>query len=272
MKPINDLSRALKRKVHSIMAPGNNVPRIFYCHVPKCAGSAVAESIRKRMFYNYKSATFEIDLEASKNASQVSSLEMMKVREIVLAYNLSMPKYYFGAGHVYCRPDLVDFYIKKWNFVTLLRNPVDRWISEYVYNTFKNEDWAKNTLPIEDYIESEKGKNSGGSFIRYFSSMPDDYAGSTDVFVDEAVANLGRFSVIGTIENIDGWCESFNARFGKHIAIPRGNASPNTEAADRIRSSDALVRKIAMLCEPDIHIYQRIVEQTTEKVVRVSRR
>lgn len=264
MKSIKSLAIALMyRGVQlSLKDPSGKVPKVFYCHVPKCAGSSISRAIRQQLFAGFKGATFSIDLRGSYKSSQVSSMDMMGVREILLAYNLSIAQNYFGSGHVHCRPNLVESYMNEWDFVTILRNPIDRWISEYVYSTYKDSDWYKNTLHIDDYLESERGKVTGIEFIRYFSSMPNNYVGNVEEFVDEAVANLERFSVIGTVENLERWRESFKTCFHKDLSIPRVNTSPNSGVADKIRSNDSVMKKIEELCKPDLHVYQRIVEMT----------
>lgn len=253
---------ALKEKVRKNWEGlSSRYPKVFFCHVPKCAGTSVSEMIRRRIFPYRIVRTFNIKLQASQRASQASSLDMMSVREIILSYNLSIPQNHYGRGHVYCRPKLVESFMNDWDFITILRNPIDRWISLYVYNTYKSGVWGKNTLPIDDYVLSKQGKMVGMTFVRYFSNMPSNYMGNLDEFVDEAVENLGRFSLVGTVESIEEWCRSFKTYFGKEISIPKKNISPNKEAVDRIRSNDSLMRKIEVLCEPDIRVYQRIVEQ-----------
>jgi len=263
MKTIRNLVEVLTKKASSSSEDlGANIPKVFFCHVPKCAGSALSGMIQRQIYADRRVATFSINLEASQKASQVCSMPMARVREIVLAYNLSVPHNYFGTGHVYCRPNLVESHRTEWDFVTILRNPIDRWISEYVYNTYKNLNWARNTLTIDDYLSSAKGNLTGVSFLKYFSSIPGDYAGNVDEFVDEAVANLAQFSVVGTVENLENWCQTFKARFGKDASIPRTNTSPNIEASERIRSDESLMRRIEVLCEPDLCIYQRMVDLT----------
>jgi hypothetical protein len=264
MKFIKNLAVAIMHRgiQLSLKDPSSIIPKVFYCHVPKCAGSSISRAIRQQLFVGFKGATFKIDLRASHKSSQLSSMDAMRVREILLAYNLSNAQNYFGSGHVYCRPNVVEYYMNEWDFVTILRNPIDRWISEYVYSTYKDSDWQKNILPIDDYLASERGKVTGIEFIRYFSSMPNDYVGNVEEFIDEAVENLRRFSVIGTIEDIERWRESFNKRFNTDLSIPRINTSPRVGVADRIRSDDSIMKKIEELCEPDLRVYQRIVEMT----------
>lgn len=253
------VKRKFRRRLNQM---SGDAPRIFFCHVPKCAGVAITAQIWQSVFDGHNVSTFNIDLNGSLLASQLFSMDRMKARELILAYNLAIPQNHFGTGHVRCRPDLVENFMGQWNFITILRNPVDRWISEYVYNTYKKSDWAKNTLPMEEYVESERGRVTAISFVRYFSSMPENYAGSLEEFVDEAITNLGRFSVIGTVENLDHWCEKFRERYKKTITIPPRNTSPNVEVAERIRSNSSIMAKIQKLCEPDTHIYRKIAEQT----------
>jgi hypothetical protein len=266
MRIINKIVGSLKKKVHSCLDNRNlRLPKVFYCHVPKCAGMAISEIIRRRIFSYHLVGTFGINLPASQRASQVMSLDMMSSRELILSYHLSIPRNHFGSGHVFCRPKLVDSFLYEWDFVTILRNPINRWISEFVYNTHKISDWAKNTKPIDDYLLSKTGQIAGTIYIRYFSSMPRNYIGNYDKFIDEAVENLGRFSVVGTLEKLDEWRQSFKAHFGKNISISRENVSPNVDAVKEIRSNDSLMRKIELICEPDLRVYQRVVESFTVK-------
>jgi len=263
MKKPKSLVSLLKDKISESSEDSNfNIPKIFYCHVPKCAGTSILQVLRKELFSNYKVSTFDINSRASERASRLFKLQIMKFREMILSYNLSIPQNYFGSGFVYCRPKLVKSFMKEWAFITMLRNPIDRWISEYVFNTYKkNSDWSKNTLPINDYIQSETGKISAISYIRYFSSMPSTYEGDFNEFIDDAVANLGRFKLVGSVDMLEKWCQSFKLSFGKEIVIPRENISPNIEAAEEIRSNDSLMQQIELLCEADLSIYHRALEQ-----------
>ena len=266
MRSIEIIAGKVRRKFRRrLNQMSGDAPRIFFCHVPKCAGVAITAQIWQSVFDGHNVSTFNVDLNGSLRASKLFSMDRMKVRELILAYNLAIPQNHFGTGHVSCRPDLVENFMDEWNFITILRNPVDRWISEYVYNTYKKSDWAKNTLSIEEYVESERGRITAISFVRYFSSMPENYAENLDEFVDEAIMNLGRFSVLGTVENLDRWCEKFRERYKKTISIPPKNISPNVEVAAKIRSNPSLMKKIQRLCEPDTRIYQIITEQTAHQ-------
>ena len=173
-------------------------PRIHFCHVPKCAGIAVASSIWNKVYPDGVVDRFTIELKASQSAAQALGVTMMRAREIILAYHLANPQYFFGTAHSYCSPNLVDEFVTDWNFVTMLRNPIERWISEYVYLTYKADDsWARNRMSLEEYLDSETAVFTGNSFLRYFSTFPDSTSGVTPRHVDEALETLSKFRVVG---------------------------------------------------------------------------
>lgn len=261
MDPIRKLTSAFKREIlHRNTDPATRLPRIFYCHVPKCAGAGLSAQIRERLYADFRVGMFNIDLEASRESASLMGRDMMRLRQDILAYNLARDDNFFGTGHVYCPPRIVNHFRPRWHFVTLLRHPVDRWISEYVYNTYKPLDWAKNTLPLEQYLTTAKGRDTGISFLKYFSSVPDQHRGDFAPFIEEAAANLARFSLVGTVEHLGAWRRAFEERFGVSIQLPRTNTSPNREVARRMRADTSLMTRIERLCEPDLLLYQRMAD------------
>jgi len=261
MKILKTLVNRLKQKIYpKLKNPKGEIPKIFFCHVPKCAGTSISTEIQKKIYSKYNIGTFRIVPEASFNSATLLSIDMMKVRKIILAYNLSDPYNYFGTGHVYCTPNILNSFSNEWNFITILRNPIDRWISEYVYNTYKTDKWAKNTLPLNDYLNSKTGKLTGISYVKYFSSIPDNYNGKMDEFIEEAIENLNHFYIIGILEKLDKFTKTFKLKFNSEIVLPKINPSPNTQIFAKIKSNEILLEKINNLCKADMEIYQKIVK------------
>ena len=239
---------------------GVAIPKIFFCHVPKCAGSSIVSAVWNQVYSGYSVAKFEIEQEPSKKSARVLDTSMMRARETILAYNLSMNRNYFGRGHCYCRPKLVREFGAEWDFVTILRNPVDRWISEYIYNTFKASSWARNDLQLSEYLESKKGYATGRYLIRYFSNYSNDHRTNPYDYVDEALENLSHFSVVGTLESLDIWEARMNQRYGVTLDIPKMNVSPRSQEAEKIKSNAKLMEKIQELCKYDMEIYRKYLE------------
>jgi len=199
---------------------------------------------------------------ASQKAAQVSGLEMSKVREAVLGYQLATDSYCFGTGHVYCRPSLVKAFNSRWHFVTMLRHPVKRWVSEYVFNTFKQSSWGKNCLGIDEFIHSPQARELGTSFLRYFSEYSDGLESENPIYINEAVNNLfSNFSVVGILEMPELWLELVEHKFGVRLLMPKRNKSPNSDVAAALLRDDSLVKTISELCKEDLRIYEIVMER-----------
>ena len=247
--------------------------RVCYPHVPKCAGMSVARGISRQAFSMLERRlfpTFSVDPRASFRAAEATSGRMMEVREEILAYALALGQCRFVTGHVPCRPGLVEEFRGEWHFVTVLRDPVERWISEYVYNTEKNSDWARNDLFLEDYLGSHRARVTTTSFLRYFSNIPDDLPDDPGAFVEQAVENLSRFAVVGCVEDMNGFKRAFRDRFGVTLSIPRRNVTPDRSMKDRIRENGAVMERIRELCAGDSEIYRRALADTGGNVGTVA--
>ena len=241
-----------------------DVHKICFCHVPKCAGTAVNKALSIQSFKLHERLllpNFGINLVASERASRLSFRSMMELREDILAYALSMPKYKYVSAHVACRPSIVKEFCDTWHFVTVLRNPVDRWISEYIYNTYGPQSWARNTLPIEEYVDSETGKDRGMKYLLYFSNIPTGFEGNIQPYINEAVDNLAQFSVVGISEDMTTFSKTFEDRFGRKIKVSQINSSPRSAMKQNIKDDKVLMDKIEKLCEADQIIYRRIAER-----------
>jgi hypothetical protein len=238
----------------------SRLTRICYPHVPKCAGMAVVRSIEAQSFTRLERRLFPIfsvDIRASLRAAEATSSTMMAVREEVLAYALARGRYRFATGHVASRPRMVDEFQRDWNFVTVLRDPVERWISEYVYNTGKASEWARIELPIDEYLRSPTARLSATSFLRYFSHIPEDFDGDPSGYIREATENLSRFAVVGRSEDLEEFTLAFRRRFGHTLRIPRANTSPDRTMKERIRSDAGVMERIRELCAADAEVYRR---------------
>lgn len=242
----------------------SHLQRVFYCHVPKCAGSSIASGIYDSLYRNHTVGRFGIDLEASQTGANCLELDMMKVREIVLSYELSIPANYFGAGHCYCRPQLVESFLHDWDFLTVLRNPVERWVSEFVYNTYKDLEWAKNKLSLEDYLCSPVGQETARKFLYYFSDYSGEIAQDTRRLVKQSIDNLSNFSVVGSLSHIEEWEEALFKKFQINKKTKSVNKSPQNELKNKILDSKELTGEIQRLCADDILIYEGFFDSVAD--------
>jgi hypothetical protein len=64
----------------------------------------------------------------------------------------------------------------RYAFVSILRNPVDRWLSEYTFNKFKESGRGKHTAQcdINTYLDSDYGKAQGGQYGLWLGGLRKD--------------------------------------------------------------------------------------------------
>lgn len=255
------MQEILKRHTEKYLS---RFPRIYFCHVPKCAGVSLSDAIFEAIYPSiFKATRFAgyIDLKASRQCETLLGTDMMTAREIQLTTQLSNPHQRFTTGHCIARPEVVSHFCNDWHFLTILRQPTERFISEYVYNRFKQSDWQKSELAIEQYLESDRAYSSATTYARYFSG----FSRSNEIFdhaeetVRRAVANLRHFSVCGTLEHIDAWQTAFKQRFSTRIRVKSKNMTPDREASLAIINNPGVMTRITELSRVDQAIYDQVV-------------
>lgn len=238
-------------------------PRIFFCHVPKCAGVSLSNAIYRAVYPAYLKATRytgHISLPGSRHCESLLGIDMMTAREAQLIFQLSTPSQLFTTGHCVARPEVVSEFYKDWHFLTVLRNPVDRFISEYVYNRFKTSEWQKDDREIETYLDSDTALHSALTYARYFSGIQNvsELLADPEEAVARSVANLRRFSVIGTLDKMTKWEADFNQRFNSTLRMGNKNASPNQGASALITGNKEFMERIATISHIDMAIYEQV--------------
>lgn len=235
-------------------------PKIAFTHVPKCGGVSVYEAVYNAIYPAFlKTTPFTkaIDLRGSKKAEDLIGLDMMIARQASLVAFLNNEKSTFVTGHCYAHPNVVAEFSKDWSFITVLRNPAERFISEYIYNTHKKSDWHVNDSDINEYVDSYKAMRSGIGLCRYFSGMSiDDINQTSSKELNKIIqSNLDNFAVVGKLEDMSDFGEQFVQKFGKNLKLKKSNVSPQSDMADTIKSDAALMAKITELCEKDLLVY-----------------
>ncbi|GAC23194.1 hypothetical protein GMES_0894 [Paraglaciecola mesophila KMM 241] len=175
----------------------------------------------------------------------------------MLVNYLTNPFKRFITGHCVASPSVVREYHHEWNFITVLRNPVDRFISEYIYNKFKKSEWAKVDLSIEVYLKSSVAHAKGVTIANYFSGLSVKELDNTkeSTIVDLVLDNLNHFKSVGFVDDMANWSTSLSEKLGEKISFSNKNTSPNSSAFLAIKNDPALLDKIKELCALDLKIY-----------------
>lgn len=214
--------------------------KVVFAHVPKCGGTSADVALTKR-FYPWFRPRVDYDairraglLIAQRALTDSGIRDDMELVEYLLAYQLYSGLRYVG-GHFPVSARLLNEFSPDYAFVTLLRDPVERWKSNYLYNKRLPHADA-TTRPRRDYpgsIEDEFGEviSSGMGFLMGSLSCamlagkyPDSREQARELGA-AAQANLGRFAVVGTLDRIDRFEADVSTLVGRRIAIGNDNVT-----------------------------------------------
>ena len=233
--------------------------KIAFMRIPKCATTSVHYSIARayRSVWAYDGSGIQLVHHGACNrAADARGESTWEMRRAALAYHLSHPDSQYVYGHFEINRQILDAYADQFNFVTLLRNPVDRWISHYLYNKHLPRDRYDIDVSMEEFLETERGRGIGQMYTAYLTGTgaltPDER--ETDEIRRLARENLEEFELVGIVERMDQFREEFEERFGIDIEVHRRNKSPAPEGAKDVGAE--LRAKIREVCALDVELFE----------------
>jgi hypothetical protein len=225
---------------------------LVFEHVPKCGGSTLGSILVSR--YG-EDKTFECRNNSGEQWENFKKMNKIEVNK----YNLIQ-------GHK--AVDLLKFIHRPTTLITLIRNPVDRFISEYFHKKRQGElDGSKTYANINDFIDSEEGYWGCNKLIHRFGSNlhSNKYSGDDEAKI--AFGNLESMAWVGITERFDesvlllwktlGW--SGYPWYAKKNVAPSGRDSVGIDA----------VREIERRCKIDIEIYEMVLNLNINRTDRV---
>jgi hypothetical protein len=155
--------------------------RIFFIHIPKCGGVSIRQAITaKYLSIDPRDDCGIVNLNAPVSRQVIETTEginypydsdddypILDFREKLLLYFMAQLSSKFISGHfLFSDYSYIKFGVK-FNYITVLRHPVKRWISSYFFNHFKSESHMKVYEDIETHLESYFGISQGFELVKF---------------------------------------------------------------------------------------------------------
>ena len=241
------------------MAPS----RIVFHHIPKCGGSSLTLGLAMAYFplrllmKGKEGFPGTLNVAALELVRDLHACDRAELERQLLLYQMAKDNSPFIFGHYPFSRLAYDQFCDRWAFVTLLRDPAERWYSEYFYNRYKGQGVGKTELGLEAYLESRAGRSAARSFVNFLIEAEDPSARASPEEAKQALESLECFDVVGRLEDLPGFGASMQRRFGRKPFMPHVNRSPaDGPRGQRPDPLSEVHRKLLDLLAADIEIYR----------------
>lgn len=250
--------RTYRGRIKRMLLNSNLKHRCCYVHVPKSGGTSLIESLIATVPMNQQVGTIEsigtrraVSLfKANTNSpdlfheDQSNAAELFEFHEQLLIYFMSR-RMALVHGHFLFSELAYRHFHDEYKFVSFLRYPVHRLISN-----FRNRRYYK--MNFDEYLESDVARRHALVNLRYFSGRAEIPRGEEEKHMDRAREVMGRFSVLGFLDDMPGFERRFAEVFGERLRIYHYNKSKRPP----LNLSREQIGKIEALCQPDIELHE----------------
>jgi hypothetical protein len=258
-------------RLKDLLDPPLQRHRIFFFHIAKCGGTSIAQAIEtayKPWRSGRSQAVFRLNEEAARFADVNSVGTGNDVRRDLLNYALSLPTVRCVIGHFHFSNAAFEKYRDHWQFVTVLRNPIERWLSHYSYNLNSASKFAIRTS-LEEFIETEQAASFGRAFVDEVTDDVNKVNLGLNARLEIAIRRFSGFALVGSVDDTAGFAKRFEERFDHQLSIKRLNVTPVEKRVDMQTLSADVRRRICKLCEPDICLYETVLGSKIEPCLAV---
>ncbi len=199
---------------------------LVYIHVPKCGGSSFGAALRLR--YLFSQASITLDGTDFPTRQHQLEAEILKGTKLITGHVPYAPNLHNGPGTGYA-------------FITLLRHPVERFVSHYNYLQRHHPD-PNRPKTLEAFLDVPDAARIASQYLIYFS-------GGTSC-VDSAITNLSRFQLVGDLTQSKTFARELCFLTGTPLLRLHRNRAP-----ERTMVPAYLAERISKLCAADLRIY-----------------
>lgn len=250
--------------------------KLVFVHIPKCCGRTFIEAIKaqcefQNIGYYYGSAaskaTWDIHWQADRMTHRK---ELLRNEQFLVQYFLRR-QCDFVYGHIPFSPLAHDHYRGIYNWITILRDPVDRFISNVIYvslvmgkggiSAVENGDRDPRDLIYRILSDEEHCKLIAQSMTIQLGGLSYDLRIDIDSALETAKTSLGNFDIVGFQDDIPSFVSRFENKFQTKLEMaPKHQLSSfitDNDKVDQLKEcfTEEIIRKIKFWSERDIELY-----------------
>jgi hypothetical protein len=255
-----DWAKAVHRSAVDAVVPH----RFVFHHIPKCGGTSVGRALRRRYLLSQATISPEasyraFELFTGRDDRQQMLVDVLDLREQMLLY-LMFEDVRGISAHVRFSEKAYGHFSDRYKFVTVLRHPVDRFVSHYFWDWNKPGKHGRVEEGFETFLETDRARRFGATLVEYLCGLPKEVPTYSDEAVAAAVGNLSKFNVVGDIGDVPDLQIKLREALGVRISIGHENKRrPTIKQASSPLDDVTLKSRVEALCAPDIAVYSHFV-------------
>lgn len=220
-----------------------------YIHVPKCGGSSFGAAMRVRFILSQASISLNQGDTCLTGDAYILSDYAARDAEL---QKLMKRKVRMISGHVRFGQTLRKPEAKGYKLITLLRDPMERFVSHYNYLQRQH---PSKTRPdtLAEFLDTQDASRLASQYLFYFAQGGQSYGMNTAQLVDRAIDNLSTFALVGNLSAPEEFVRDLERITGKSLPQWRRNRAPDLTIVP-----PELAEQIATICAADIKIYEAV--------------
>ena len=276
-------------KLHRVGKAQQNQAKFAFVHVPKSGGISIDLAMREQFAkpgearFSREGAiemsltTFNKEITDLDSIAQFSDHHAQQLNGL-LAYHLAQNWQYIS-GHVSTNQRIIENFAQQYHFITVLREPVSRFVSNYIYNKLTNSlpIMAPNNLnndhliaEVDRILDHRRGWQMANVMSMCITGRFAKDVTDAQKIQSEFADNLAAYKVVGFLDDLNSFSKQIKQLSNKQINIGNHNATDSflDEKKQHVKSTlqnyfnePNVKAQLEHLCRFDIENYQRAKEK-----------